>query len=446
MTTTDFIVLGASLDTGNLGVSALLAGTAKCIRRVAPTATISLLAGARGPSNDELQLAGGQRVLLGRIGVRQNKAVWRANHVLRLLLTAALARLLPVPAWRRWLLHHNPYLAAMRRARCCVDISGGDSFSDIYGMRRFLLGTLCKCVVLLTGSRLVLLPQTYGPFRHWFSRSLARYVLRRAAAVYARDRESLRVIADLMGGRSMRAVPQFSPDMAFVLDAVAPASVRTYPAPLPHSADTTLIGFNVSGLLYHGGYTRNNMFGLRAVYPLLVRQIADALLARSGTMLLFVPHVFVPSGHVESDAAACRDVCEALTKSYAGRVFCLEGEYDQSEIKQIIGRCDFFIGSRMHACIAAASQGIATVPLAYSRKFRGVFETVGAADWAIDLRTCGADEALSRVCAAFDRRIALGAQLEQALPRVQQQVLGMFDDAVLFAMPDEAGTLAAGVS
>ena len=39
---------------------------------------------------------------------------------------------------------------------------------------------------------------------------------------------------------------------------------------------------------------------------------------------------------------------------------------------------NFFVGARMHACIAAFSSGVPTVPMAYSRKFTGLFtETLG---------------------------------------------------------------------
>jgi colanic acid/amylovoran biosynthesis protein len=61
-------------------------------------------------------------------------------------------------------------------------------------------------------------------------------------------------------------------------------------------------------------------------------------------------------------------------------------DYDQHEIKAVIGRCDFFIGSRMHSCIAALSQGIPTIGVAYSKKFEGVFDSIGMRNWVIDGR------------------------------------------------------------
>ena len=78
-----------------------------------------------------------------------------------------------------------------------------------------------------------------------------------------------------------------------------------------------------------------------------------------------------------------REVYEELHDKYHGSLGYLSGVYDQSEIKHIIGQCDFFIGSRMHACIGAVSQNIASVSIAYSNKFRGVMETVGMDEYVI---------------------------------------------------------------
>ena len=48
-----------------------------------------------------------------------------------------------------------------------------------------------------------------------------------------------------------------------------------------------------------------------------------------------------------------------------------------SEAKSYISGLDFFCGSRMHACIAAFSSGVPVLPIAYSRKFAGVFGSLG---------------------------------------------------------------------
>ena len=52
-------------------------------------------------------------------------------------------------------------------------------------------------------------------------------------------------------------------------------------------------------------------------------------------------------------------------------------EFDNPiKAKSFIADCDLFIGARMHATIAAISTGVPVIPIAYSRKFTGLFKTL----------------------------------------------------------------------
>jgi colanic acid/amylovoran biosynthesis protein len=106
------------------------------------------------------------------------------------------------------------------------------------------------------------------------------------------------------------------------------------------------------------------------------------------------------------------------------------GDYDCHELKWIIGQCDFFIGSRMHSCIAALSQGVPCVGIAYSRKFRGVFETVGMGDWVIDGREVGTEEGTRKVLELYRRRNevreALRVEAHKARRRLEEAFAEIF--------------------
>src|SRR5260370_12066707 len=80
-----------------------------------------------------------------------------------------------------------------------ASIAGGDSFSDIYGMERLLYVSLPQILALLLGKRLILLPQTIGPFRGGFAKTVARYILNRAERVYSRDDRGLEELKALVG-------------------------------------------------------------------------------------------------------------------------------------------------------------------------------------------------------------------------------------------------------
>jgi polysaccharide pyruvyl transferase WcaK-like protein len=110
-----------------------------------------------------------------------------------------------------------------------ADITGGDSFSDIYGMRRFLIGFLRKWLVLLFNKDLVMLPQTYGPFKRSLTRVMARYILKRTKLIYSRDRAGVEYLNSLLNNRGNGKV-RFVPDVAFVLDARKPEHLDIEPS------------------------------------------------------------------------------------------------------------------------------------------------------------------------------------------------------------------------
>ncbi|MGZ8831280.1 MAG: polysaccharide pyruvyl transferase family protein, partial [Thermoanaerobaculia bacterium] len=94
----------------------------------------------------------------------------------------------------------------------------------------------------------------------------------------------------------------------------------------------------------------------------------------------------------------------------------------------IIGLCDFFVGARMHACIAALSQSIPTVAIAYSDKYTGVLESIGVGQLVADPRHLGIDAIIGIVDNAFEHRDAIRAHLRQVMPLVRNEVLRSLDE------------------
>jgi colanic acid/amylovoran biosynthesis protein len=306
------------------------------------------------------------------------------------------------------------------------EIRGGDSFSDIYGLRQFLFGSLTSIIAILLGKQLVLLPQTYGPYDSGVARSVAKYIVRRSAVVLCRYRDGVSAIKHMLGSNSSIPV-RFCPDVAFMLDSLKPENPKISP-PLQQDAMSPLIGININGLMYNGGYTQGNMFGLKFDYKEMALKMMVELLEKTDVNLLLIPHTFGPPGNINSDPDASRDVINALPKEYKARVHMVMDEYDQSEIKGIIGMCDFLIGSRMHACIAALSQGIPTAGIAYSHKFIGVFDSIGSGETVIDARSLDMDTVIQKVMTAFENREALSADTKETVAAAQQKIMATFKE------------------
>ena len=64
----------------------------------------------------------------------------------------------------RPLRHPLDFFRAVRASDLVIDISGGDSFADIYGDRRMFQVLLQKYLVHLAHRPLLMAPQTVGPF------------------------------------------------------------------------------------------------------------------------------------------------------------------------------------------------------------------------------------------------------------------------------------------
>jgi polysaccharide pyruvyl transferase WcaK-like protein len=103
------------------------------------------------------------------------------------------------------------------------------------------------------------------------------------------------------------------------------------------------------------------------------------------------------------------------------------GEHDQFAIKGIIGLCDFLIGSRMHACIAALSQGIPTVGVAYSKKFKGVFDSIEMGHMVSDARSVDMQSTIEDICIHFHNREQLGKVLKMNIEAAKKQLTDTFD-------------------
>lgn len=286
--------------------------------------------------------------------------------------------------------------AAFRRCDVVLDLSGGDSFADIYGVSRIIKMIAAQNIALLAGRPLAISPQTIGPFSRPLIRRLALNVMRRAVAVATRDDPSTK----------------FAREMGFkgeIIEASDVAFRMSYDPPPPRPADGPIkVGLNVSGLLINGGYTQDNMFGLTVDYPKLAREMVAYFAGLEGVETHMVGHVLSDTQPVEDDRNAGVTLAAEFPNVKVAPAF-----KSPPEAKSYIAGMDYFVGGRMHACIAALTTGVAVMPTAYSRKFAGVFGTVGYPHCA-DCKSEDDAAVMEKVRWGFDNRDRLADEARQA--------------------------------
>lgn len=417
-------LLGASFGAGNMGVNALTAGTLKAFINRYSQGELFLLDYGKEQVTFNVEIAG-EVIPVELANIRFSKKFYLTNNIAFLFMLALFVRLIPFRQLGKRMIARNLWLSRVADADIVASMAGGDSFSDIYGLGRLLYVSLPQLLALVLGKKMVVLPQTIGPFKSAVAKAIAKTILRRAVLIYSRDHEGVAETRRLIGLSDTDEKVRFCYDVGFVLDPVRPKNMvlqfdnRT-------EKERPVVGLNISGLLYMGGYSKNNVFGLKIDYKELIPDLIDFMIVKNNATVMLVPHVFGSDG--ESDSVVSQEIYSFLKERYDRRLLIASGEYNQSEIKYVIGLCDFFIGSRMHACIAALSQNIPTVTIAYSGKFIGVMQTIGVAELVADPRKLEKEEIFRVIGDAFEQKARLREHLERTMPRVKETVLSLFDE------------------
>jgi polysaccharide pyruvyl transferase WcaK-like protein len=287
-----------------------------------------------------------------------------------------------------------------------IDIGQGDSFADIYGKQRFDLIDDIHRAARLLGKPYCILPQTIGPFKNEKIRKRAIKSIEKASLVMARDKQSLDYVREI--APIQKNVHEYI-DVAFFM----PYKKMVF------SNDFVHVGLNISALLWHGGYTQDNQFGLKDDYQRVVRSIIDYFLSLPNVMLHLISHVVVSERHIENDYTINYD----LWKEYGihSRLVLAPFAITPIDVKGYIAGMDFFIGARMHTTIGAFSAGIPVVPMAYSRKFNGLFIDTLQYPYLADLKTATEKEMLEIVKDAFAKREELKSIIDERMNGVVKE-------------------------
>lgn len=246
------------------------------------------------------------------------------------------------------------------------NLCGGDGYADIYGFGRLLAESQLAWIAKKNGIPIVYAPQTIGPFETLRGRFLAKHTLGIVKHIFVRDHTSYKCCEKLgLSSKSTEVI-----DVAFAL----PYEKSNF------APGKTNIGINVSGLLYNGGYDRKNYFGLSFSYRAFIEKLLEQLCRSDRYVIHLVAHVNSYGNPIEDDYS----VCDMLAQKYS----CVLAPRFESPIaaKTYISGLDLFTGARMHSTIGAISSGVPVIPVAYSRKFNGLYSSLGY-PWLIDAKS-----------------------------------------------------------
>lgn len=287
-----------------------------------------------------------------------------------------------------------------------IDVTGGDSFSDIYGNNRCIRETIGKFIAEKY-STIVLAPQTIGPFKTKFNKWLARRAMDKAGIVFARDKMSYDYAKSIV----KKAEIKLTSDLAFDLP---------YDNQKIVSSDKIKIGLNINALMWNGGYNCNNQFELKTDYINYVYSVVEGLNKKENVEIHLISHV-VHKLEVENDYLICREI-----KDKYPDCILVEPFSTPMQAKTYIKDMDVFIGGRMHSTIAASSTNVAVIPVSYSRKFEGLYNTLGY-DHLINCRDLDTETAISKTFELIDNRKTMSEKIANSSNLAKERLSVFYD-------------------
>ena len=247
---------------------------------------------------------------------------------------------------------------AIKNTSLVAAINGGDGFSDIYNTRLFFLRLKDSQIAMKRNIPVILLPQTIGPFNEAANRKIADLILKYASKVYVRDDCFINEL------RELGIDYEETKDLSFYMQ----------PEPWNIDIKENPIGVNVSGLAYSNNF--RSLKGQFNNYPELIDRLICTFRDKGHTVYL-IPHSYNYQNPESDndDMIACRQAYEKLKDKSA--VYVVDKNLTSPQVKYLISKMSFFIGTRMHANFAAIYTGVPVFGLAYSYKFKGAFDANG---------------------------------------------------------------------
>jgi len=281
---------------------------------------------------------------------------------------------------------------------------GGDTYALDWGIPR--LYTDLNYVVIRKNKPLIIWGASIGPFNQ--NPDYEDYILnhlKNVNGLFIREPESIKYLKKNGVQDNIYHVG----DPAFVMDPSKPD-----PDLIPAIEDDA-IGMNLSTLM--AGYITN---GDRERWMDIAARLIEELHRRFERPIYLIPHVTRPVP-TDNDYIFLKN---ALQKSntHNNELHLVPPDLSAAESKWVIGNMSVFLGSRMHANIAALSSCVPTLSLAYSIKAKGInIDIFGSNDYCLQPEEITVEAITGSLSRIIEDETNIRRKLHEEIPKVQER-------------------------
>ena len=256
------------------------------------------------------------------------------------------------------------------------------------------------------------MPQSIGPFNNFITRKVAKGIVEKSDKVFVRDicsKDLLKI--DLKIKKDINVVT----DLSFYMYRDENISMDRF-----IDGGKKVIGININAALYN-----KDDEDFRYSYAKIIEKVIRKFAITEEAEILLVPHVDSVDNCDEDDFKVCRELAYNMSKSIGKNIKSIGFDYSSEEIKGIISKCEFFIGSRLYPCIDSISSKVPTIFLAYNSNYVDMFNYFNLNEFVYDISDGIGDNLLDEIINRYKEKNKMIDKLTNIVPELKKQLVSI---------------------
>ena len=224
------------------------------------------------------------------------------------------------------------------------------------------------------GKKVVVLPNSFGPFDGIMVKSQVKKVLLKADIIFAREKESAKQLEALLN----RKISVF-PDLGFYLKSETEKRLLNHIPEKFHSDKNVKVGFTVRPWRFPGKSDRANLY---ENYLIAVTELVKEITAK-GYVALFFNQSLGPNTH-EDDRIAVAEIMKRLQGNE--NVYWIDENFSCDELQVLYSGLDYMVGTRFHSVIFSMNSSVPSLAIGYGgNKANGIMGDFGLDDYTVPI-------------------------------------------------------------
>lgn len=253
----------------------------------------------------------------------------------------------------------------------------------------------------------VVLPNSYGPFKGYSVKSQVKNALKEADIIYAREQQSAKELGKLL----KRSIP-VEKDLGFFLKKGTSSGLQKYVPVDFFAGHPKKVGITVRPWRFPGTVNGNAKFG---EYIKSVAKLAEYITDK-GDKVLFFNQAIGPNSH-EDDRIAIAEVLYLLKGNK--NVFWVNENFTCEELQSLYAELDFMVGTRFHSVIFALTGGVPSMAIGYGgNKARGIMSDFGLKEYNVPIDSLNTEILIS----TFDQLVVNADEVRKQLKKLPGQL------------------------